>query len=92
MAVPLIYFNIPFRHWYGIRFNETLNDKKLWNLVNKKGGYFILFIGVSTLILSLTLFKFLKTDIFAFTLSLYIFFSTVLFYKKIKKLINKHTN
>ncbi len=92
MAVPLIYFNIPFGHWYGIRFNETLLNRKLWDLVNKKGGYYILFIGVSTLILSLTIFKFFKEDIFAFIISLYIYFSSVYFYKKIKKIINKYSN
>lgn len=92
MSIPLLFFNLPFEHWYGIRFSGTLNDKQLWTKTNKYAGYLLFFIGLSIIFLSIILIFFFKSDIFSFVMSIYIFLAATIFYKRIQKFINKQNN
>ncbi len=92
MSIPLLYYNIPFGHWYGIRFPETLKKKDLWDKVNKYAGKILLIQSLTIIFFALVLNTLFKVDIFSYIMSIYIYFSAVFFYKRINGFIKKQNN
>ncbi len=92
MSIPLIYFNIPFGHWYGIRFTETLSNKTLWEKANKFAGRLLFNLSLSIIFISVILSIFVKADIFAYIMGIYIYFCAIFFYKKTNSFIKKNNN
>ncbi|HPN37268.1 MAG TPA: SdpI family protein [Melioribacteraceae bacterium] len=93
MSLPLIFRKMPFGHWYGIRFSETLSNNTVWDITNKYAGKLLLFLGFGIIFFSLIIKNYVKPDIFSYIMSIYIYFSAIYFYKRIIRFIKKqHRN
>jgi hypothetical protein len=58
IAVPLIFKLIPPNYWYGFRIKETINDKKIWYLVNEFFGWGMAISAIISMVIILFLFNY----------------------------------
>jgi uncharacterized membrane protein len=69
LAILLIKEKIKINTWFGIRLPSTLQDEKIWYKVNKKGGKYLLSLGIVIIVASIILyFQQLLSELLAFVL------------------------